>query len=251
MVTYMGSKLKYKNEIVPILQNIIDKNNVTSYWEPFVGGANIIDAIKCSSRFGADKNTILIALFQQGQKDFSKIPTSCTREQFNEAREIYKKRILDSDIPLYVQGAYAFFHSFAAKGFCGSYAEAGRSRDVYGERYRRFKSQIPNLKDVVFICSEYKDLDIEDKSLVYCDPPYENTTQYGYAWEKGFNHKEYWDWVRALSQRCYVVCSEQQFPDDFEVIWEKQGFRTVNTNNQKAIEKMGIYKNGMLKRSDF
>jgi len=31
MVTYMGSKLKYKNEIVPILQNIIDKNNVTSY----------------------------------------------------------------------------------------------------------------------------------------------------------------------------------------------------------------------------
>ena len=185
---------------------------------PSQGGGNIIDKIQCQNKIGADKNKILIALFKQGQEDFSKIPTSCTREQFNEARDIYKNR-LDSDIPLYVQGAYAFFHSFAAQGFAGSYAEGGRGRDIYDERYRNFQNQLPNLKDVNFICCDYKELEIPDKSLVYCDPPYEGTRHYGYAWErKGFIHEEYWDWVRELSKRCYVVCSEQSLPDDFKTI---------------------------------
>ena len=43
------------------------------------------------------------------QKDFSKIPTSCTREQFNEAREIYKKRILDFRLLLYSLITYLIF----------------------------------------------------------------------------------------------------------------------------------------------
>ena len=44
-MVFMGSKAKYADEIVPILQNIIDKNNIKLYIEPFVGGANIIDKI--------------------------------------------------------------------------------------------------------------------------------------------------------------------------------------------------------------
>jgi len=250
MVTYMGSKLKYAGNIVPKLQEIIDKKGIEIYWEPFVGGANIIDKIKCKNKYGADKNKILIALFKQGQEDFSKIPTSCSREEFNKARDVYRDQV-ESDIPLYVQGAYAFFHSFAAKGFCGSYAEAGRNRDVYDERYRNFKAQIPNLEDVTFICSEYQNLDIANGSLVYCDPPYENTTQYGYSWERGFDHAKYWDWVRELSKRCYVLCSEQTLPDDFDLAWEGTGFRTVNKNNQKGVEKLGYYKDGLLKDWSF
>lgn len=35
----MGSKSRITKYIVPILQDIIDKNNITTYIEPFVGGA--------------------------------------------------------------------------------------------------------------------------------------------------------------------------------------------------------------------
>ena len=58
--------------------------------------------------------------------------------------------------------------------------------------------------------------------LFYCDPPYEGTKPYGYSFETSFNYKQYWDWVRELSKGAYVVCSEQNFPDDFIVIWEKE-----------------------------
>lgn len=35
---YIGSKNKISKYIVPIIQECIDKNNITTYYEPFVGG---------------------------------------------------------------------------------------------------------------------------------------------------------------------------------------------------------------------
>ena len=56
---YMGSKSRICKYIVPIIQEYIDKNNIKKYWEPFVGGANVIDKIKCAKKVGSDKNIIL------------------------------------------------------------------------------------------------------------------------------------------------------------------------------------------------
>ena len=63
-MVFMGSKSKYANYIVPILQKTIDDNSVTTYIECFVGGANIIDKIKCENRYGFDRSDTLIALLQ-------------------------------------------------------------------------------------------------------------------------------------------------------------------------------------------
>ena len=46
---YMGSKSRLANELVPIIQNYIN-DDTKAYIEPFVGGANIIDKIKCSKK---------------------------------------------------------------------------------------------------------------------------------------------------------------------------------------------------------
>ena len=53
---YMGSKARFAKEIVLALQKCINGNNVQLYIEPFVGGANIIDKIKCKERIGTDIN---------------------------------------------------------------------------------------------------------------------------------------------------------------------------------------------------
>lgn len=65
---YMGSKSRIAKHIVPIIQQYIDDNNITTYIEPFVGGANVIDKIKCANRFGSDKNPYLIALLERAKK---------------------------------------------------------------------------------------------------------------------------------------------------------------------------------------
>lgn len=60
----MGSKSRIAKHIVPILQECINDNALEVYVEPFVGGANVIDKIKCNTRKGYDKNKYLIALLQ-------------------------------------------------------------------------------------------------------------------------------------------------------------------------------------------
>lgn len=64
---YMGSKSRIKKWVVPFLQELIDKNNVDTYIEPFVGGANVIDDIQCENRIGGDLHDKLIALLKHVQ----------------------------------------------------------------------------------------------------------------------------------------------------------------------------------------
>ena len=42
---FFEGKTKYKKEIVPILQKLIDENRVTQFVDCFCGGCNIIDRI--------------------------------------------------------------------------------------------------------------------------------------------------------------------------------------------------------------
>lgn len=83
----MGSKSKISKHIVPIIQKCIDENNVYSYIDPFVGGANVIDKIKCKNRIGSDINIYLISLLKQAQTDVSIFPSSITKKQYFEAKE--------------------------------------------------------------------------------------------------------------------------------------------------------------------
>ena len=84
---------------------------------------------------------------------------------------------------------------------------------------------------VEFVCMNYKDVNIPDGSIVYADPPYNNTTGYG---KTKFNSEDFWEYMRKISKKNKVFISEQNAPNDFMCIWEKPFARTldVNKNNQ-------------------
>lgn len=52
---YMGSKSRIAKYIVPIIQSYIDNNNIKKYFEPFLGGANVIDKINCDPPYQGTK----------------------------------------------------------------------------------------------------------------------------------------------------------------------------------------------------
>lgn len=53
--------------------------------------------------------------------------------------------------------------------------------------------QAPNIKGVVIENKSYLKLEIPNNSIIYCDPPYQNTTKYSST----FNHEIFWDWARG------------------------------------------------------
>lgn len=258
-MVYMGSKSKYASQIVPILQKIINDNNIETYIEPFVGGANIIDKIQCPSKYGFDKNQTLIALHNKGQIDPGGIPEHGSSEWWYKAKDEYRtaQGQFTSDnhtLSLWEIGAIAFFASFSNGGFSRGYAKNSNTRDYYNEAYRNFMTQVANkeYQNITFeYITDYSEIAIGVNELWYCDPPYQNTKPYGYKFEIGFDYDKYWNWIREISKNNFVVCSEQSFPEDFDIIWEQQVKRTCGKdNNYKATEKLGIYHNGLLGRKE-
>lgn len=240
---YMGSKSRIAKYIVPIIQKYIDDNAIETYYDCFCGGANIVDKIKCKNKIASDINPYLIALLQHVQQDLP-LYEKVDRELYDSAREAWK-RGEDSTFEPWQLGCIGFLSSFNGKGFEGGYAMPGyekgngRYRDYYQEMKRNLLKQAPNLKDISFSCCDYRSYKPQN-ALIYCDPPYQNTTQYN---STTFNSEEFWQLMREWSKDNIVLISEENAPDDFECIWEQEVSRSLNVANKtKATEKLFRYR---------
>lgn len=90
------------------------------------------------------------------------------------------------------------------------------------ERLERLGS-LERLERLTISKADYKDIFVsEPTTVIYCDPPYINTSGYEDAIrESGFNHAEFYDWCEA--QKGLVVLSEYTAPADrFTCVWSKE-----------------------------
>ena len=96
------------------------------------------------------------------------------------------------------------------------------------QRHQRLQSleslhSLERLQRLTISKADYKDIFVsEPTTVIYCDPPYINTSGYEDAIrESGFNHAEFYDWCEA--QKGLVVLSEYTAPADrFTCVWSKE-----------------------------
>lgn len=237
----MGSKNRISKELKPIIESYLSSGS--AYIEPFVGGANMIDKIDHDKKIGYDIHDELIALLI-AVRDGYEPPEEVTPKHYHEVRDSYRAK--DGKYEDYYYGAIGFLASFRSIFFmsegCRDYESQGRVRNNYGESMRNLMRQAPKLKGTTFKVSDYRDIKVPDGSVVYCDPPYQKTNSaHGYK-HGDFNHEEYWDWVRKVSKKSTVLCSEYSAPGDFECIWEKEVSTNLAPNSRKRdIERLYIY----------
>lgn len=233
----MGSKARVAKEISKILNTCISQNNISTYIEPFVGGANMIENIICEKRYGLDINDYIIDMWKALQNGYIP-PENVTKSEYEAIRDNKE------EYPKELVSIVGFCTTYNAKWF-GGYAgivhtKIGTDRNYYDEAVRNILNQLPKVKDVKFMCKNYNTIKLDklNNALVYCDPPYANTTKY----KDDFNHVEFWDWVREALKNNFVFVSEYNAPNDFRCIWEKQLTTTLDKNSRKTdIEKLFVY----------
>lgn len=194
----------------------------------------------------SDLNQYLIALLKHIASEGG-LPQEVPKELYDKARQAYYNNDL-TNFEEWEIGAIGFLASYNGRGYQGGYARPGYENTKNGQRYRDYYreskdnllKQAPNLKDIQFLCGDYREA-VPHGMLIYCDPPYANTKQF--ANSKDFDHVIFWQTMRNWSKNNIVYISELQAPDDFECVWEQEVSRSIKaTDKSRAVEKLFRYK---------
>ena len=166
-------------------------------------------------------------------------PKQLTKEEYD-----YIKN--NKDKKPHLTGFVGFGCSFAGKWF-GGYAKNNRGDNYCLNTYNSLMKKMETLQDVKFEVVDYKNFKPENY-LIYCDPPYKGTTQYGLIGK--FNTDEFWGIMREWSKNNTVVISEYNAPEDFICVWQKETkteIRNKENIRENRIEKLFIHKNTNIK----
>lgn len=223
---YMGSKRRIAKDILPIILN--NRKDNQYYVEPFCGGCNTIDKVP-GLRIASDINPYLIALLKHLQdNEFN--PPFITEEMYKDIRNNKE------NYPGWLVGYCAFEMSFGAKYF-GGYAKNNIGTNYNNSAKNSLLKQQPFLKGIEFYCVEYDKLSIPKESIIYCDIPYKNTTNY----KNTFDHDKFYEWCfEKKTEGHEIFISEYNMPSEFNCVWEGKIKNTlkVDDNSKDVIERL-------------
>lgn len=213
----MGSKRRIAKYILPII--LANRTEGQWYVEPFCGGCNSINKVD-GRRLAADNNKYLIALYKALQDGWT------PKEYYSKEEYQTAKENMDICLP-HLVGYLGFVCSFRGKVFNGYVGNNTQRKNGKIEHYqneqrnnllRDFQNEQRKLSDVKFIQSSYNELEIPPKSIIYCDPPYQGTTEYKTG---TFDHEAFWQWCRDMKAKGHTIfISEYNAPNDFKCVWE-------------------------------
>lgn len=219
-MVYQGSKNKLAKYIVPIIQEKINENNITTYIEPMCGSCSIIGKIDCENRIASDINDELIALLQYAQSDnkLSIAPDRCSFEHYADVRE--NRKLNTGKYTKEYTALIGYCASYGGRYFDGGYGRDSKGgRSIYYERLLNMKNSAKELNRIDLKCCDYTEYADYKNCLFYFDPPYRQKKQYV---KQSMDYDYFYDFIRRLSKNNIVLISEFNMPDDFTCIWQKQ-----------------------------
>lgn len=232
---YVGGKHLQAKYYVPVINILLEEfgNTSTTYIEPFIGGGNIFGKVHAKNlvqRIGMDVDCDLIALWEY-LRDNPEAPDIVPIDK----ETYYDVKANPTNYEPHFRAYVSIACSYRAKKW-GGFArdttdkKTNKTRLYSSEAIPRIKKDAALLKpNDAFYCLDY--LEIKPESLpdnantvIYCDPPYANTTGYR---EGSFNHKEFWTWVVDLKRakpETKILVSEFTIPKEIPqtVLFQKK-----------------------------
>ena len=180
----------------------------------------MIDKIQCKHKIGSDIDKYIIATLI-GLRDGVIPPKEVSKEFYLDVKN-NKDNYSD-----FLVGYIGYELSFGAKWF-GGYVKRDDKKfrgDIYS--YNACMKQAEKLKDIEFKCCSFDTYKNLSGYVIYCDPPYRETTSYK---QKNFDYELFYNWCRVMSKNNIVLISEYTMPDGFECVWEKVTTVSLDSN---------------------
>lgn len=227
---YLGGKSKTRKQISAFLESVRKPDQ--TYFEPFVGGAWVLQEMT-GKRIASDGNKALIAMYRALQNGWVP-PTFVSEKEWRKWR--YTSDLTDNPMQAFCRFGCGF-----GGDWMGGYARSEGKTCYAQTSHNSLMKQLPKIKDVQFIDGLFHEHRPEGM-LVYCDPPYQGTTQYGAF--SGFDHNLFWQTMREWSKNNTVVISEYNAPEDFKCVAEFSSQMGMTTGNErpKRVEKLFMLK---------
>ena len=227
---YMGGKARLAKRLAPYIERELARPDIVAYVEPFMGGGNVFCQVRVrpgQTKHGSDLHAELMALWQYVQAG-GELPDVVTEADYARAKA--------GEGPAWWRGFVGFGCSFGGKWF-GGFARGGHGADAPTTK-RVLLRQRPGLLGASLSYAHFQVATMwTDHSVVYCDPPYVQTTGY----RDGFDHDLFWNVMRALARTNIVLVSEYRAPPDVPCIAEfpkKLGLRTTTGGQEVRTERL-------------
>lgn len=224
---YLGGKASIGKKIAEHLEAVRPPG--APYLEPFVGGCNVLPHMS-GVRVASDLCEPLVALYNALQDGW--IPPAVVTE------DDYKKVSAVRDPKDPMTAFVGFGCSYGGKYF-GGYARDADGKNYASVSARSLLKKLVAVDDVCFWHGSYSDYS-PSGCLVYCDPPYANTTEYGAA--RSFDHDTFWNTVREWSTRNVVRVSEYAAPTDFECVMVFHKRLSVNKYGNGSVREDRLFR---------
>lgn len=193
------------------------------YVEPFVGGGNIF-CKAANPKLGSDANTYIVDLLAYIAAG-GVTPDDLSLDEWKMIRANQ-----DGHPPWLVgfAGAACSFGGRWFEGYARPSAGITDSGHYAAQQSRTLQRQRAGLVGACFTHGDYHTLAIPARSIVYCDPPYVGTHNYGRGkWDAD----RFWRWAARLADKGHTVfVSEYAAPPGWDAVWTK----TTCTNFDSA-----------------
>jgi len=215
-VRYLGGKSRQAKRIKQLILDKVD--NRETYIEPFLGGASVASIIapEFEKVLLSDLSEDLVLFWQAIQVGWVP-PTELTKEEYANLKECE---------PSALRAWAGFAGSYCGKWFGGYGAVAGE-RNFLEESLKSTLRKSGGLSEAIITHRSYLDIKPEAGSVIYCDPPYADTT--GYTATSGFDNQLFWKTVNGWAEHSFVFVSEYSGPSDWEVIHLTERFTTIGS----------------------
>lgn len=238
---YLGGKSRIAKPISEIL--VAAKGERTTYIEPFLGAASVfaLTAPHFERSIGGEIVEDLALMWDAVTRGWLP-PTEMPEEEW---------RSLKADTVPSPRRAFAGFAcSFGGKWFAG-YARQTKGYNYALGGHRSVAKKQKGMRGAEIMHLDYRALTpmMCPGVVVYCDPPYAGTTEYGAA--KGFDSAEFWRTAASWSDRgARVFVSEYTAPPGWRTVWEARPAATLAGGTRgKVVERLFVHESAALPSS--